>query len=83
MQTDITEKYKAFKEKHPDAVILFRQGEFYTFYHDDAKTVAEILGIIATRINGKTFFAAFPKYALDTYLPKLIRAGRRVAIVEP
>lgn len=83
MQTEITKKYEAFKAKHPDAVILFRQGEFYTFYHEDAETAAKVLGIIVTIINGRNFFAAFPKYALDTYLPKLIRTGHRVAIVEP
>jgi DNA mismatch repair protein MutS len=74
------------KAKHPDAVMLFRCGDFYETYSDDAVIAAEILGITLTkRANGqgKTIeMAGFPHHALDTYLPKLIRAGKRVAICD-
>ena len=65
------ETFKMLKEKHPDAVILFRVGDFYESFFDDAKKVTEVIGI-----------AGFPSHALDTYLPKLIRAGLRVAICD-
>ena len=78
-----------FKEKHPDAVLLFRCGDFYETYSDDAKEVSEILGITLTQSrslkdkNGEPLkFAGFPHYALDGYLPQLIRAGKRVAICD-
>ena len=74
------------KAKHPDAIMLFRCGDFYETYSEDAVTASEILGITLTkRANGqgKTVeMAGFPHHALDTYLPKLIRAGRRVAICD-
>ena len=77
-------QYFDLKAKHPDAVMLFRCGDFYETYSEDAVTASEILGITLTkRANGqgKTVeMAGFPHHALDTYLPKLIRAGRRVAI---
>ena len=63
--------FNELKTKHPDAVILFRVGDFYESYFDDAKKVTEVIGI-----------AGFPSHALDTYLPKLIRAGLRVAICD-
>ena len=65
------ETFKMLKGKHPDAVILFRAGDFYESFFDDAKKVTEVIGI-----------AGFPSHALDTYLPKLIRAGLRVAICD-
>ena len=65
------ETFKMLKEKHSDAVILFRVGDFYESFFDDAKKVTDVLGI-----------AGFPSHALDTYLPKLIRAGLRVAICD-
>ena len=65
------ETFKMLKEKHPDAVILFRAGDFYESFFDDAKKVTEVIGI-----------AGFPSQTLDTYLPKLIRAGLRVAICD-
>ena len=65
------ETFKMLKAKHPDAVILFRAGDFYESFFDDAKKVTEVIGI-----------AGFPSHALDTYLPKLIRAGIRVAICD-
>ena len=79
-------QYFDLKAKHPDAVMLFRCGDFYETYSEDAVTASEILGITLTkRANGqgKTVeMAGFPYHALDTYLPKLIRAGRRVAICD-
>lgn len=73
---------KRFKEKHPDAIILVRMGDFYGTYGEDAKTIANLLGITLTRTTEGEDSAAFPHYALDTYLPKLIRAGHRVAICD-
>ena len=75
------------KSKHPDALLLFRCGDFYETYCDDAVDASKILGITLTRRNngssqGSTEMAGFPHHALDTYLPKLIRAGRRVAICD-
>ena len=80
-------QFFAFKEKYPDAVLLFRCGDFYETYGEDAVVAARILGITLTRRNnggnsGDTEMAGFPHHALDTYLPKLIRAGRRVAICD-
>ncbi len=71
------------KAKHPDAVLLFRCGDFYETYCEDALTASRILGITLTRrSNGGTEMAGFPHHALDTYLPKLVRAGKRVAICD-
>lgn len=74
------------KTKHPDAILLFRVGDFYETFSEDAITTSEILGITLTRrANGAAQFvelAGFPHHALDTYLPKLVRAGKRVAICE-
>ena len=85
----LTPKMKQFldlKAKHPDAVMLFRCGDFYETYSTDAIVAAEILGITLTkRANGKgktIEMAGFPHHALDTYLPKLVRAGKRVAICD-
>ncbi len=76
-------QYKGLKEKHPDAVLLFRCGDFYESYFEDAKDIANILGIVLThRVSNGMEMAGFPYHALDMYLPKLIRAGRRVAICE-
>ena len=79
-------QYFELKEKHPDAVMLFRCGDFYETYSEDAVTAANILGITLTkRANGSAKhveMAGFPFHALDTYLPKLIRAGKRVAICD-
>ena len=78
-------QYKSLKEKHPDAVLLFRRGDFYHTVNEDAKKTSEILGITLTRPEKKSqgeFLAMFPSTALDVYLPKLIRAGARVAIVD-
>jgi len=79
-------QYFELKEKHPDAVMLFRCGDFYETYSEDAVTAANILGITLTkRANGQAKhveMAGFPFHALDTYLPKLVRAGKRVAICD-
>ena len=77
------ETFKMLKEKHPDAVILFRVGDFYESFFDDAKKVSEVLGVTLTE-NKKNdiFITSFPTQSLDTYLPKLIRAGLRVAICD-
>ena len=85
--TPMMRQFYTLKEKHPDALLLFRCGDFYETYADDAVTAARILGITLTRRNngrqtGSTEMAGFPHHALDTYLPKLIRAGRRVAICD-
>ena len=77
------ETFKMLKEKHPDAVILFRVGDFYETYCEDAKKIAEVLGLTLTRqAKTKMDLTGFPHHALDTYLPKLIRAGLRVAICD-
>ena len=74
-------QFKEFKELHPDALLLFRKGDFYESYEDDAEQAAQILGLVVTRsANGK--LTGFPQHALDSYLPKLIRAGKRVAICD-
>ncbi|MFL1684101.1 MULTISPECIES: DNA mismatch repair protein MutS [Bacteroidales] len=79
-------QYIEMKTKHPDAILLFRVGDFYETFSEDAITTSEILGITLTRrANGAAQFvelAGFPHHALDTYLPKLVRAGKRVAICE-
>lgn len=84
--TPMMKQFLDLKAKHPDAVMLFRCGDFYETYSTDAVVAAEILGITLTkRANGKektVEMAGFPHHALDTYLPKLIRAGKRVAICD-
>ena len=86
VMTPMMKQYFDLKAKHPDAVLLFRCGDFYETYSQDAVIAAEILGIALTkRANGKdknVEMAGFPHHALDTYLPKLIRAGKRVAICD-
>ena len=87
--TPMMRQFYNFQHEHPDALLLFRCGDFYETYADDAVEAAKILGITLTRrSNGKnangaaTEMAGFPHHALDTYLPKLIRAGKRVAICD-
>ena len=86
--TPMMQQFFSLKEKHPDALLLFRCGDFYETYCDDAVDASRILGITLTRRNngagnkGKDAMAGFPYHALDTYLPKLIRSGRRVAICD-
>lgn len=85
----LVQQYLDLKKKHPDAILLFRCGDFYETYKDDAVKVSKILGITLTKSNGRKddegkplAMAGFPYHALDTYLPKLIRAGERVAICD-
>ena len=79
----MVETFNELKAKHPDAVILFRVGDFYESYFDDAKKLSEVLGVTLTRqAKTKMDLAGFPCHALDTYLPKLIGAGLRVAICD-
>ena len=85
--TPMMQQFFSFKEKYPDALLLFRCGDFYETYCDDAVTASKILGITLTKRNNGAGvkgdeMAGFPHHALDTYLPKLIRAGRRVAICD-
>ena len=84
-ETPLMQQYNRFKSQHPDAILLFRVGDFYETYGDDAVTSSKILGITLTK-HGKgltqTQLAGFPYHALDVYLPKLVRAGMRVAICE-
>ena len=86
VETPLMKQYYDIKDKHPDAILLFRVGDFYETFGDDAIKTAEILGITLTRrANGSATFielAGFPFHALDTYLPKLVRAGQRIAICE-
>ncbi|HDZ40946.1 MAG TPA: DNA mismatch repair protein MutS [Bacteroidetes bacterium] len=86
VETPLMKQYYSIKEKHPDAILLFRVGDFYETFGEDAIRSAEILGITLTRrANGAASWvelAGFPHHALDTYLPKLVRAGQRVAICE-
>ncbi len=85
-ETPLMTQYIEMKKRHPDAVLLFRVGDFYETFSEDAITASEILGITLTRrANGKAAYvelAGFPHHALDSYLPKLVRAGKRVAICE-
>jgi len=86
VETPLMKQYYRIKEKHPDAILLFRVGDFYETFSDDAIKTSEILGITLTRrANGAAQFvelAGFPHHALDTYLPKLVRAGMRVAVCD-
>ena len=84
-QSALAKAFEAMKHKHPDTLLLFRMGDFYGSFADDAKTLSEVLGITLTRTSAKDITAqqaAFPAHALDTYLPKLVRAGKRVAICD-
>ncbi|MEI6048248.1 MAG: DNA mismatch repair protein MutS [Bacteroidota bacterium] len=86
VETPLMKQYYNIKTKHPDAILLFRVGDFYETFGEDAIRTSEILGITLTRrANGSAQFvelAGFPYHALDTYLPRLVRAGQRVAICE-
>ncbi|MCL2028235.1 MAG: DNA mismatch repair protein MutS [Bacteroidales bacterium] len=86
VETPLMKQYYELKAKYPDALLLFRVGDFYETFGEDAKETSKILGITLTkRANGAAQYvelAGFPHHAIDTYLPKLVRAGRRVAICE-
>ena len=77
-------QWKEIKAQYPDALLLFRVGDFYEAYNDDAKDVTKILGITLTKFAKSNIpLCGFPFHALDVYLPKLVRAGKRVAICDP
>lgn len=79
----LKEQFTELKKKHPDAVIMFRGNDWYHFIGEDAKTASEVLGITLTRRSSDNEpTACFPCHALDTYLPRLIRVGKRVAICD-
>ncbi|MFC0875820.1 DNA mismatch repair protein MutS [Saccharicrinis sp. FJH2] len=86
VETPLMKQYYQIKDKHPDAILLFRVGDFYETFSDDAIKTSQVLGITLTRrANGSASYvelAGFPHHALDTYLPKLVRAGLRVAVCE-
>ena len=79
-------QYNAIKKKYPDAMLLFRVGDFYETFGEDAKKAAQVLGIILTKRGAgsetETALGAFPHHSLHTYLPKLVKAGMRVAICD-
>src|SRR3990172_2479190 len=85
-ETPLMKQYNRIKQAHPGALLLFRVGDFYETFGEDAIRASKILGIVLTRrANGAASFvelAGFPHHALDSYLPKLIRAGERVAICD-
>ena len=84
--TPLMKQYNSIKAKYPDAMLLFRVGDFYETFGDDAKKAAQILGIILTKrgagSESETALAGFPHHSLNTYLPKLVKAGMRVAICD-
>jgi DNA mismatch repair protein MutS len=86
MSTPLMRQYQQVKAKYPDTVLLFRMGDFFETFDEDAKITSKVLGIVLTKrgngTSGETPLAGFPHHALDTYLPKLLRAGYRVAICE-
>src|SRR5512140_3281468 len=86
MSTPLMKQYQQVKAKHPDAVLLFRMGDFYETFEEDAVITARVLGITLTKRGngaaGEIPLAGFPHHALDAYLPKLLKAGHRVAVCE-
>lgn len=87
MSTPLMKQYASVKAKYPDTILLFRMGDFYETFDDDAKVTSKVLGITLTRRGknsdgGETPLAGFPYHALETYLPKLLKAGLRVAVCE-
>src|SRR5512147_3332343 len=86
MSTPLMKQYAQVKAKYPDTILLFRMGDFFETFDEDAKTTARVLGITLTRRGngaaGETPLAGFPHHALEAYLPKLLKAGHRVAICE-
>lgn len=85
-ETPLMKQYKSIKAQYPDAILLFRVGDFYETFGEDAKITSQVLGIVLTkRSNGSAAevdLAGFPYHALDNYLPKLVKAGYRVAICD-
>ena len=84
-ETPLMQQYNTIKAKYPDAILLFRVGDFYETFGSDAVRTAEVLGIVLTKRNNgssHTELAGFPHHSLDSYLPKLVRAGLRVAVCD-
>jgi len=85
-ETPLMKQYNSIKTKYPDALLLFRVGDFYETFNEDAVKASKVLGIVLTkRSNGAASemdLAGFPHHSLETYLPKLVRAGLRVAICD-
>ena len=86
-ETPLMKQYRDIKSKYPDSVLLFRVGDFYETFHDDAIIASKVLGIILTKrgagSNSETKLAGFPYHSLNNHLPKLVKAGCRVAICDP
>lgn len=80
--TPMMKQYFEIKKKHPEALLLFRCGDFYTSFEDDASDASKILGITLIKRSDGSRIATFPHYDIDSYLPRLIRAGRKVAICD-
>lgn len=82
MTKEMQKQFNDLKAKNPDALILFRSNDFYEAYEEDAKVCSRILGLTLTMFSGGLCMAAFPYHALHSYLPRLIRAGYRIAIAD-
>lgn len=85
-ETPMIQQYRAAKDTHPGLLLLFRMGDFYESFDDDARTVAKLLGLTLTTRDRQIAMAGFPHHQLENYLQKLLRAGQRVAVcdqVEP
>ncbi len=82
MSKTILQQFQDIKKEYPDAMLLFRCGDFYEIYHEDADDASKILGITLTKRENGTHMCGFPYHALDAYLPKLVKAGKRVAICD-
>ncbi len=83
--TPLMKQYTSIKCKYPDAILLFRVGDFYESFNQDAETISKLLNIVLTKRqcdSGRVYLAGFPYTALDKYLPLLVRAGNRVAICD-
>ena len=81
-RNDMIKQFHEFKKKHPDALMLFRCGDFYECYEEDAVKANELLGVTVTKHKDGYKMAMFPHHALDIYLPNLIRAGNRISICD-
>lgn len=82
MTEAIKKHFEELKEQHPDRLLLFRHGDFYESFQEDAEITASVLGITLTKDKEGVRQAMFPHYELDSYLPKLIREGRRIGICD-
>ena len=82
MSNEAFKKYQEFKAKYPDAVLLFRCGDFYESYGSDATIVYGVCGVVQRKDSTGLYVSGFPHHALDIYLPKIIRAGYRIAICD-